>query len=159
LAVGIVSGKIRIWDVHANQQIKEIKAHEKSVIAMALTRDGRHLASASVDGTIMLWDTKWWLDEGHWNQGDNRPLSMAFSPDGKLLAVACWSGEVIFYNVSRSAKNMTLKGDLLRTTLAYWAHDLPVTAIAFTSDGEKLVSASLDGTVKIWIDLPNSKRP
>ncbi len=64
---------------------------------------------------------------------------LAFAPDAEgVLASGGRGGDV----------------DLMRadgTRIAHWeAHDLPVTGLAFTPDGQRLVSAGEDGTIAVW---------
>jgi WD40 repeat protein len=95
---GGVDGIIRAWDA-GGRPVLLLEGHQQAITGLALTADGRRLASCGRERTCVLWDTttgektasttvetdrakvQHWLSEGV------RGLP-AFSPDGSLLAVA-----------------------------------------------------------------------
>ncbi|MGL6076319.1 MAG: c-type cytochrome domain-containing protein [Fimbriiglobus sp.] len=66
-------------------------------------------------------------------------LSAGFSPDGLLCAIGDRFGGLFVYETKSGKDFLTLRG-----------HGKGVTAIAWPADGESLVSASDDGTVRTW---------
>src|SRR5262249_35593016 len=48
-------GTIRIWDVVSGKEVTRFAGHEAWVSAIAFSPDGQTFASASSDGTILLW--------------------------------------------------------------------------------------------------------
>jgi WD40 repeat protein/beta-lactamase regulating signal transducer with metallopeptidase domain len=49
-------GSIRMWDVIATKEIRQIQGHTGRVETVAFASDGRTLASGATDTTILLWD-------------------------------------------------------------------------------------------------------
>ena len=49
-------GAITLWDVATGQARRELEGHQAGVFALAVRPDGRALASASQDGTVLVWD-------------------------------------------------------------------------------------------------------
>ena len=49
---------IRLWEVATGENIHTFWGHTSDVQNLAFSKDGELLASASYDGTIMLWDMK-----------------------------------------------------------------------------------------------------
>jgi hypothetical protein len=47
---------IRVWDLVTRQEVKQFQGHEGWVRSLTFAADGRTLASASEDTTILLWD-------------------------------------------------------------------------------------------------------
>jgi WD40 repeat protein len=100
LASGGHDGKVRLFDLVKNVQLKEITAHvEKNVpntiYTVAFTADGKQLITSSLDNSLKLWD----VASGNlirefkahkvkdFEKGHQDPVyAAALSPDGKWLA-------------------------------------------------------------------------
>jgi WD40 repeat protein len=123
-------GKVRWWDVDSGNCLAAVDAHHGPVYALALTRDGRTLASGGIDKTIKLWDaasrTVTATLEGH-HQGITR---LAFSPSGKILASGDGTGRVRFWEVATGVE-----------LDSFLAHDTWISGIAFSPDGKTLATA------------------
>jgi WD40 repeat protein len=72
LATGGEDGTIRLWDVATGRQLRQIAAHDmgrrddgdrrRDVFALALSPDGKRLASAGRDTAVKVWDVATLLD-------------------------------------------------------------------------------------------------
>ncbi len=147
---------VAAWCVYALQeppvelpfQRLSLRGHEGAVVSLTFTADGATLASGGARGEVKLWDTH-----------DGRELAafahpgpvdaVALAPDGRTLA-AVWND----YDWQERRWKPSLirlwelsSGKPLRDLAG---HADAVTALAFTSDGAALLSASLDRTVRIW---------
>jgi WD40 repeat protein len=79
-----------------------LQAHQHRVRSVAWAPDGRHLASASDDTTIQVWDV---LDEHHLhtlNEHSGYVYAVAWSPDGEMIASASddatlWVWQVVYH--------------------------------------------------------------
>jgi WD40 repeat protein/tRNA A-37 threonylcarbamoyl transferase component Bud32 len=49
-----IKGEVRSWDTESGQNVLTFEAHKLAVLALALGRDGRRLATASCDGTVRI---------------------------------------------------------------------------------------------------------
>jgi RNA polymerase sigma factor (sigma-70 family) len=162
LATAGADGTTRLWDQATGEHLRRLQpAGTGWVRSLAISPDGRTLAEASetpgtgagFGGLLRLRD----LPGGRlrWEQPlATRACVVAFSPDGRLVAVASHNAEAdLGLNPDHGPPDDAIRafdaesGELLATLDG---HDGEVRAIAFTPDGRGLVSASEDGTFRVW---------
>jgi WD40 repeat protein len=133
--------------------------HTRSINAVAFSPDNRWLASGGKDNVIKIWD----LATGNILRtlyGHTANVNaLVVSPDGKLLASG--SGDI---NDKRDLGAFTLGGVVggaEDNTVRIWSvqtgqqlqvlrgHELPVAALAFSTDGRTLTTVSGDA-IKVW---------
>ena len=105
------------------------KPHPGPVLAMALSPDGRWLATADQGHLQVQSQGAEPRDLGR-GSNHNRIQALAFSDDGRWLAAACLGAKVCVYDTATWA----LAKD--------WPHDGLVSTLAFSHDGKWLASAS-----------------
>ncbi len=127
------------------------------VVSLAFSPDGQLLAAASWDGTVWIWKTDTLLSEP-WGRGRERYQlshtfgvnSVAFSPDGNYLAFGMSSIEdpLQVLDVTSLYGSGPVLQDLPVRVLD--GHSEGIKNVVFTPDGQFLVSASFDDTVRFW---------
>ena len=119
--------------------VQSFTGHEESVKAVAVSPNGKIVASGSKNGEIKLWE----LDTGKLirtiSAHKQSVKSIAISPDGKTLVSGSKSGKVKLWEIET--------GELIRTISA---HNQPVNSIAISPNGKTFASASKSGRVKLW---------
>lgn len=130
---------LHVYSVDGSSQ-SILKGHTKAISALAVSKDGKKVASGDRAGKILLWD---W---GTKNPGSKEITahqggvdSLSFSPDANQLASAGRDDLVKTWNTSSADMLQTFKG-----------HKNDVRGVVFSPDGSTIASAGLDGTVKIW---------
>jgi WD40 repeat protein len=92
-----------------NQPLRTLQGHSTWIYAIALSRDGRFLASGSFDKEIKIWH----LPSGnllHTLKGHgDAVVSLAISPDSKFLASGSWDNRIKLWNLET--------GQLIRTVV------------------------------------------
>lgn len=112
------------------------------VWSVAVSPDGKAIASGSTDGTIQIWK----VGSGNLRvpmrtlYGHSEPIwSLAISPDGKLLASGSADKTIKVWNLSTGELLDTLKG-----------HTAGIFSVAFSPDSQRVASGSFDKSVKLW---------
>ncbi|KAG9393247.1 WD domain G-beta repeat [Carpediemonas membranifera] len=140
IASGSSDYTIRVWNSQSGKQLKVITDHGEAVTSVVFSPDGALLASGSDDGSIRLWDTKKWRSGVKLRHDNWHVHCVAFSPNGKMIACGTYVDGLKLWD--------TASGELLK-----WikGHEPPVIDVAFTVDGEGVISVcGGDNTIKLW---------
>ncbi|WP_052754400.1 AAA-like domain-containing protein [Calothrix sp. 336/3] len=77
----------------------QLQGHQNSVISVALSPDGKTLASGSEDKTVKLWNLTTGKEIASLTGHQSTLISVAFSPDGKTLASGSLDKTVKLWNL------------------------------------------------------------
>jgi WD40 repeat protein len=152
LATGSADGTARLWSVSSGSEVRGFDGHSRAVLAIAFSPNGSHLATASADHSVRLWEA--WSRrlrfelQGH--SGD--VTALAFSPvDGRRLATASTDHTARLWDLETGKELFRFEGRSLGALAPPSAgHSGPVTGVAFSPDGQRLVTASADHTAIVW---------
>lgn len=122
-----------------------LSGHEKEVDAVAVSHDGRWVATGARDGTARLWDLKARRQVAVLKDHQSRVFALAFSPKGDLLATGGRDKMVRLWRVPSGKPAGVLSG-----------HAAPVVGVAISRDGSRLASTSGNRRIRIWT-LPGGK--
>jgi WD40 repeat protein len=163
---------LKIWNTQTGEVVRTLKGHQDYVNGCAVNYDGTRIVSASSDRTLRVWDPR----SGEAQQVLKEHLasvnSCAFSPDGARIVSASSDYTLIIWDAKDGRVLHQLKriADWVKLTaengdpvlddygqpkevegdVRVDGHSAPVSDCAFNSDGKLILSASDDGTLKIW---------
>jgi WD40 repeat protein len=128
-----------------------MRGHDREVMAVAFSPDGKRLVSGGSDGTLRRWDPATGLAVGEPIRGlAHSERDFAFTPNGKQLIAGDDDGNIGFLDVT------TGKPDPSQFRFPGNGR-YQVSTVAFSSNGQLLVAGSSDGTLALWHE--NSRGP
>ena len=141
-AYGKSMGDITILQIWDRRIMQTLTGHLDYVYSVSFSPNGYHLASASKDKTVKIWE----LLGGKFSEIQtldlNSPVeTVSFSPDGTYLAGGSDDNTVTIWKLTNEgfSELQTLRG-----------HSKWILQVSFSPDGEYLASLSWDDTIRIW---------
>lgn len=139
---------IELWSIPSKDltvlkkdwQISPGKGKVWNFRSVALSPDGKTIASCRNRDIVELWDASTQSKRADLRGHDGAVYSLAFSPDGATLASG-GADAIVLWDVANEMERMTLKRE----------NATPVHSMVFAPDGRTLASASTDGIVQLWI--------
>jgi WD40 repeat protein len=149
------------------------EGHKGDVNSIAYSADGKQIASCSDDDTVQVWDVstgsrRTFFTDSKWN------FSVTFSPDGtrialdetlinlytgnftslgeKLVSSSAFSadGRFIVSGSHHPAACQIWDASTYQSIVQFVGHSDNVHSVAFFPDGKQIMSASWDGTIRVW---------
>lgn len=131
---------LQIYRMDGSSAIQPLPTTIKTVSTMKWQPDNRHICIATIDGNLYVWDTNnedlVARVEGHFSSIN----TVAWHPSRALVASGGRDHKVAIWDVPSQKQ------------LHRYFHPSQITALEWSSEGTKLIVASLDGTISIWVD-------
>ncbi|KAG5508155.1 hypothetical protein JKF63_05409 [Porcisia hertigi] len=129
---------VTLKNLQLNSEVGIFTGHQDAVINAIFSSDGKYLATASKDKTMILWDVmtaKRLLTFAH----PKVVICCCFSPDSKYIMSGCQDRVCRLWDTKRG-----------REWLRYAGHKGIIIAMAFSPNGNDLCSASADKSLRVW---------
>lgn len=128
-----------VWEITSGKQIAEMEDMPDSVLGIAISPDGRLVATAGRDGAARLWEAETGKSVATFSGHRSALEWVDFSPDGKILASGSYDRTAKLWSVDDGEELGTLRGhaDVVLTT-------------RFSPDGKTLATAGGGGVVRFW---------
>lgn len=160
LASGSTDGSVQVWEALTGRPILSYRGHQRwlklgavqAVAWMPITQAQLSLPhysiiSASLDGTVQLWDASTGVTLLTYKNHDGQGVyAAAWSPDGQSIASAGADSSVQVWSAA--------DGRLIYT---YRGHQGIIVAVAWSPDGAQVASAGSDSTIQCWGALQRSR--
>jgi len=172
-------GTAQVWDVRSGRVIGKPMRHQGEVVTAAWSPDGRWIATGSKDHTARLWDARTGLQVGPPLRHDGAVATAEWSPTGGRLLTVEADGTVRFWDIRRGSPQGQGKlrekvgwagwspdgrhvATLFADSAQVWdaatgepsslpmRHGDLIRSVAFSPDGQLLVTASSDQTARVW---------
>jgi WD40 repeat protein len=162
-------GSVKVWDVAANKELRQLTTGGGGVTALAWNQDSKCVAAA-YQGTVKIWDvvSGKTVRTLHQAADINRPSGMPLPPGAgqedlaasrsRDVLLGSWSAS-LFWNPSNQKLALADEDGKVQVwdlstkktaPLVLRAHKGGVHSAAWSPNGSRLASVSGDGLVKIW---------
>jgi WD40 repeat protein len=97
---GGVDSRIRVWQISSsakegtNPLIESLFAHDGPIVRLAVSRDGRWIASSSEDRTIKIWDAARFTQVEKLADQSDWTTALAIAPDNRTIAAGRMDGSL-----------------------------------------------------------------
>lgn len=135
---GIV-GEVRSWKMADGTALKSFEGHTDACYGIALSPDGKLLATGAYDQKIRLWDSQTGTELKMLKGHNGSVNALAFRPDGKVLASASSDRTVKLWSVPEGARLDTFSQPLKEQN-----------AIVFSLNGQQLFGVGMDSRIRVW---------
>jgi WD40 repeat protein len=133
-------------DTACAREILTLMGNRDGLTCVAVSPDGKRLATASMDGTARVWD----LASGRGTctlLGHTAAVrSIAATPDGRRIVTGSFDKTAKVWDAASGRQLLNLMG-----------HTDGVWRVAVTRDGRRIITGSADGTARVW-DAQNGQQ-
>ena len=147
IVTGARDGKVRIWDGATGAPLQTLDAHKGFVTRTLFSPDGRRVLSSSMDHTGRIWDT-----------ASGRELAVLRGHTEGIYAAASapMAGALPPRPIGTARFGSGTRPPARRSPCS-WATAAASRTWRSGPNGRQVVSASIDGTARVWDVLPEGE--
>ncbi|MEZ5328119.1 MAG: protein kinase [Verrucomicrobiales bacterium] len=134
---GLTDPSFTVHRLPEGRRTHDLVGHARAINAFAYSPDGRYLASASSDQTIVLWDTKTYEPADTWRGHDNAVHDVVFLPQSTRLVSAGRDGKVCVWDGSAVADRWPVVKARVATSGTWYSQH---SQISYSPDGNQLAT-------------------
>ena len=139
--ISTAGGDILVWSIHTGECLKTINVpgEDSYIYDIAISGDGKRLASAMADGSILIWDTSTWQCIETLSGHSRCIRCVRFSFDNRYV-VSCYAdGQVKVWSAASWDCIKMLKGFTNEAM-----------SLDISPDGKYIASGSTEGVICVW---------
>ncbi|HEX2570310.1 MAG TPA: AAA-like domain-containing protein [Polyangia bacterium] len=167
LASASADGTVRLWDTATGRTLRTLRGQGAALLATTFSPSGQYVAAGDANGIGWMWDAV--TGELALGRPFNLPSvldriatpatttvaaiwSIAFSPKDGRLAFGLGDGNVRFVRLDRlnEYRRFTFPPGSPPFAQVLTGHADRVSGLAFSPDGVHMLTASADGTARLW---------
>ncbi|KAI0740502.1 WD40-repeat-containing domain protein [Earliella scabrosa] len=122
-------------EIRYTQTAHLMDGHSSGITAVVFNPDGSLLATAGLDGTVCVWDTKTWS------------LSDVYNSKTKVTLLAWFNNEALVCGLADGIISSMIKGEEFTHVRGLWGHLYPVEHLAVSGE---LVASGAQQELSIW---------
>jgi WD40 repeat protein/tetratricopeptide (TPR) repeat protein len=161
--VGTTGYGVELWDAATGGLVVSLPKQNEPVTFVAFSPDGRQVVTANIGTAAEIWSTSTGKSLTLPLRHDGPIRFAAFSPDGRRVATASRDHTARVWDTTRGgADSPRMTGAFINLLAGIYdktwglaitpplRHNDEVTSVSFSPDGRFLLTASQDGTARIW---------
>ena len=144
IATASYDREILLWDRGSSKLKQRFQGHNGAIYSIAFSPDGRVLVSGCADETVKVWDVDTGTRLDTMSQPTDEVYCVGVTPDGQYVIAGSGDNRLRVWRLE--SRNTASINPLLVTR---FVDESPLTHLAFTPDGAKVVVVCQSGNVKV----------
>ncbi len=139
-------GNARIFDLTSGELLRTMQASGRQITTFAISPDQRYLLAPGW-AEVYLWEVATGRLLRRFSAGRYEFNAVSFAPGLDLVLAAGEDGFIIAWDLATGEERYRLSG-----------HSDAIVALATSADGARVMSASVDRTIRVWSTTPRPQR-